>query len=53
MWGPCGSHADSATTSDKTRVKTTEDLKRMVLLVEERPVSDFVIEGRFCISMTS
>uniref|UniRef100_A0A0E0EIX9 Peptidase A1 domain-containing protein n=1 Tax=Oryza meridionalis TaxID=40149 RepID=A0A0E0EIX9_9ORYZ len=27
MWGPRGSHADSATTSDKTGVKTPEDLK--------------------------
>uniref|UniRef100_A0A0D3HE75 Uncharacterized protein n=1 Tax=Oryza barthii TaxID=65489 RepID=A0A0D3HE75_9ORYZ len=24
MWGPCGSHAESAATSDKTGVKTTE-----------------------------
>uniref|UniRef100_A0A0E0E2W2 Uncharacterized protein n=1 Tax=Oryza meridionalis TaxID=40149 RepID=A0A0E0E2W2_9ORYZ len=24
MWGPCGSHADSAATSDKIGVKTTE-----------------------------
>ncbi len=24
MWGPCGSHAESAVTSDKTGVKTAE-----------------------------
>uniref|UniRef100_A0A0E0RDQ3 Uncharacterized protein n=1 Tax=Oryza rufipogon TaxID=4529 RepID=A0A0E0RDQ3_ORYRU len=35
MWGPRGSHADSATTSDKTGVKTTEGPK----------MNDFVTGG--------
>lgn len=53
----CGAHVGltliQPPRQTKPGTKPPRDLKRTVLLVEGRPVSDFAIGGRFCISMTS